>query len=138
MLPGNIPVRMEIASTYFQIDTSGIAPNVDGVVAQFYDNVYIAHDVLAGRYFNGDNVFITYSDGQQIEYGAVEMFVLQAITQPDGSTIYSDGIRAYTSDDLYTEIYPRGDIILITCYTYNNQPGWGRKFIVMKEVSNGK
>lgn len=137
-LPGNLPVNMEIDSTYFVVDNNGKPPDVDGAVARFADNVYIAHDVLAGRYFNGDNIFISYANGQRVEYGAVEMFILQAITQPDGSTLYSDGITTYTSDDLHYKIYPRGDIILITCYTYNNQPGWGRKFIVMKEVINGK
>jgi hypothetical protein len=137
-LPGNLPVRMEIASTYFSIDTSGIVPDKEGAITQFAPGVFLAHNYLSGKYFTGDNVFITYSDGSRIEYGAVEMFVLQALPQTDGSTLYSDGKILYTDADIFLKIFNRGDITLATCYNNGDAISWGRKFIVMKELSNAR
>jgi hypothetical protein len=128
-----LPIRIEIDGVNFTVDDSGIPPNVDGVIAKFVDNVYIAHDLLAGRYFNGDNAIIEYSNGEAIEYRMIETIILQALPQPDGSTNYTDGKYVYTSDDIHLRIFSRG-VVFVTCYTKDGQSGWGRKFIIMEKL----
>lgn len=115
------------------VDESGFAPDVDGVVSRFADNVYIAHDILAGKQFTGKNIILEYSDGKRVEYRAIETIIMQVYDQGDGSMVYKDGDNWYTSDDLYTVVYSRG-VVFVTCYTKYGVAGWGRKFVVMEKV----
>jgi len=55
-LPGNLPVRMEISSTYFSVDTSGIVPDKEGAITQFAPGVFLAHNYLSGKYFTVNTV----------------------------------------------------------------------------------
>lgn len=133
-----LPTSIEIDGRSFAVDTSGNAPVYEGIIGQFVDNVYIAHNGLAGKYFT-DNATITYADGEVIEYREVETIILQAIDPYDPATKYTDGVYIYTSDDIHYRIFSRG-VVFATCYDYNGQIGWGRKFIVMEEleVKNGR
>lgn len=115
------------------VDESGYAPNVNGIVSRFTPNVYIAHDILAGRYFTGENIILEYSDGKRTEYKAIETIIMQTYDQGDGSTTYRDGDNWYTSDDLHREIFSRG-VVFVTCYTKYGIAGWGRKFVIMEEA----
>lgn len=115
------------------VDESGLTPNIDGVVSRFTDNVYIAHSNLAGKYFTGDNIILEYSDGKRIEYKSVKTIIMQAYDQGDGSTIYREGNKWYTSNDLHKEIFSRG-VVLATCYEKYGISGWGRKFIFMEKA----
>jgi hypothetical protein len=101
------------------------------------DGVFIAHNTLAGKYFT-DRATIHYADGQVKEYQAIETIILQAIDPYDPATKYTDGVYVYTSDDIHYRIFTKGDATFATCYDFNGQVGWGRKFIVMKEVINGR
>jgi hypothetical protein len=127
-----LPTNIEIDGQIFAVDTSGNAPVYEGIIGRFIDNVYIAHNGLAGKYFS-DNATITYTNGEVIEYREVETIILQAIDPYDPATKYTDGIYVYTSDDIHYRIFSRG-VVFATCYDYNGQIGWGRKFIVMKEL----
>jgi hypothetical protein len=135
---GSIPVSIEIDGQVFSVDMSGDAPVYDGIIGRFIDNVYIAHNSLAGRYFT-DNAVITYSNGEAKEYHAIETIILQAIDPYDPATKYTDGTYVYTSDDIHYRIFSRG-VVFATCYDKDGQIGWGRKFIVMEEleVKNGR
>ena len=128
-----LPISIEIDGQLFAVDTSGNAPVYEGIIGRFVDNVYIAHNGLAGKYFS-DNATITYSNGEVIEYREVETIILQAIDPYDPATKYTDGKYVYTSDDIHLRIFPLGDVIFATCVDKDGQIGWGRKFIIMKEV----
>lgn len=134
----SLPVSIEIDGHSFAVDTSGDAPVYENAIGLFVDNVYIAHNGLAGKYFS-DNAIITYSNGEVIEYREVETIILQAIDPYDVSKGYTDGTYLWTSDDIHYRIFSRG-VVFATCYDYNGQVGWGRKFIVMEEleVENGR
>ena len=128
-----VPETIEIDGHVFAVDLSGEAPVYEGIIGRFVDNVYIAHNGLAGKYFR-DNAIIRYSNGETKEYEAVETIILQAIDPYDPATKYTDGVYVYTSDDIHSRIFTKGDVTFATCYDFNGQVGWGRKFIVMKEV----
>lgn len=119
--------------TVLSVDESGYAPNIDGVVSRFAPNVYIAHDILAGKQFTGKNIILEYSDGKRIEYKSVEIIIMQVYKQGDGSMVYKDGDNWYTSDDLYSVVYSRG-VVFATCYTKYGVAGWGRKFVIMEKA----
>ncbi len=131
------PTMIEIDGIMFTVDHSGIPPVDEYSIAKFVDGVFIAHNTLAGKYFT-DRATIHYADGQVKEYQAIETIILQAIDPYDPATKYTDGTYVYTSDDIHYRIFTKGDVTFATCYDFNGQVGWGRKFIVMKEVLNGR
>lgn len=131
-LPDNTPVSISIDGQVFSVDLSGEAPVYDGIIGRFIDNVYIAHNGLAGKFFT-DNAAITYANGDVKQYRAIDTIILQALDPYDPSTKYTDGKYVYTSDDIHYRIFSRG-VVFATCFNYNGQIGWGRKFIVMEEV----
>jgi hypothetical protein len=135
-LPDNTPTRIEIDGHVFAVDLSGEAPVYEGIIGRFVENVYIAHNGLAGKYFT-DNATITYANGDVKEYREVETIILQALDPYDPATKYTDGTYVYTSDDIHLRIFSRG-VVFATCYDKNGQIGWGRKFIVMEEVINAR
>lgn len=128
-----LPISIEIDGQLFAVDTSGNAPVYEGIIGRFVDDVYIAHNGLAGKYFS-DNATITYSNGEVIEYREVETIILQAIDPYDPATKYTDGVYIYTSDDIHLRIFSRG-VVFATCYDKDGQIGWGRRFVIMKEVT---
>jgi hypothetical protein len=128
-----LPISIEIDGQLFAVDTSGNAPVYEGIIGRFVDNVYIAHNGLAGKYFS-DNATITYSNGEVIEYRETETIILQAIDPYDPATKYTDGKYVYTSDDIHYRIFSRG-VVFATCYDRDGQIGWGRRFVIMKEVT---
>jgi hypothetical protein len=131
-LPGNVPVTIQIDDHVFAVDLSGDAPVYEGIIGRFVENVYIAHNGLAGKYFS-DNAIIQYANGDIKKYRAVDTIILQAIDPYDPATKYTDGTYVYTSDDIHIRIFSRG-VVFATCFDYNGQIGWGRKFIIMEEV----
>ena len=128
------PTLINIDNMYFRVDNSGKVSDDDGIITEFIDNVYVAHNNLAGRYFD-NNVKIRYSNGVVAEYEEVETIVLQALDPFSGSSNYTDGIHLYTSLDIHQQIFSRG-VVFMTCYEKDGNPSWGRKFIIMKSVKN--
>ncbi len=128
------PILININGIDFQVDNTGQVPTDDKTIAKFVDNVYIAHNHLAGQYFD-NNVEITYANGSISEYQESETIILQAIDPYDISKGYTDGERIYTSDDIHYQIFSKG-IVFATCYNKDGQVGWGRKFIIMKPVKD--
>ena len=123
-------INIEINGMLFAVDNGGIPPTTDDAIAEFVDDVYIAHNFLAGKYF-ADSAKIEYVNGEIIEYQEVETIVLQAIDPYDPATKYTDGEYIYTSDDIHFRIFNRG-VVFVTCVDKDNQLSWGRKFIIMK------
>lgn len=126
-----VPSFVETGGYIFDVVTSGEVPTNEFTVLQFVENVYVAHNTLAGKHFS-NTAKIQYSDGTIRSYEVVETIVLQAIDPYDPATKYTDGTYVYTSDDIHYRIFSRG-IVFATCYDKNGQVGWGRKFIIMKE-----
>lgn len=125
-----LPLYIETGEYVFDVVLSGEVPVDEFQILQFVQNVYVAHNTLAGKYFS-NTAKIRYSDGTILEYEATETIILQAINPYDPATKYTDGTYIYTSDDIHHRIFPRGEIIFATCYDKNGQVGWGRKFIIM-------
>jgi hypothetical protein len=128
------PILININGIDFQVDNTGQVPTDDKTIGKFINNVYIAHNFLAGKYFD-NNVEITYANGSILEYEEVETIILQAIDPYSPSTNYTDGIHIYKPDDIHHYVFSKG-IVFLTCYDKDGQPAWGRKFIIMKPVKD--
>jgi hypothetical protein len=129
----NNPVMIEISGIEFDVDTTGVINNEDGVITEFIDNIYMAHNNLAGKYFGGD-AEITYANGSVIEYMVDEIIIMQALDPFSGSTNYTDGVYLYTANDIHRLIFSRG-VVFVTCYQKDDNASWGRKFVIMEEVN---
>ena len=134
--PSIKPRSIEIDGNLFAVTTDGIPPVEEFQITEFVENVFIAHNGLAGKYF-GDYAKITYTNGETLNYYAVEIIILQALDPYDPATKYTDGTYIWTSDDIHHRIFNRG-VVFATCYDYDGQVGWGRKFIVMRSDKTEK
>jgi len=98
-----------------------------------YDSLFIAHNYLAGQYFDdlviGDDILVIYPDYNQ-EYEVTELVRYQAL---DPLNIYTNfrlnkWSKEKTSAELFLELYDTHDgrLILYTCYDGSN----GRLMVV--------
>ncbi len=97
----------------------------------------LAHNYLAGARFallgRGQMIYLVYGNGQMAAYVVTQALQYQAL-QPESP--YSNFIdlsngHAMSASEVFTAVYARpGDVILQTCINANDNPSWGRLFIV--------
>jgi hypothetical protein len=97
----------------------------------------IAHNYLAGKAFAllqpGQEIDLVYGDGHISVYIVSEVLQYQALVAASTSSAFMDitdkSIR--TAADLFGEVYNRsGMLVLQTCIAAENNPSWGRLFII--------
>lgn len=128
----NAPVLIEIGGYDFEVDNTGTIANVDGIITEFEDDVYLAHSNLAGRFF-GNTTRITYANGKAVTYRLSETIIVQALDPTAGETYYTDGVYLYSPTELRERILYRG-VSFMTCYEKDRTASWGRIIFIMEEV----
>jgi hypothetical protein len=98
----------------------------------------LAHNEMIGLDFSeleiGQEIFLILADGSYQAFEVIERHNYQAIT-PD--SVYSqfrsldDPASILTSTQLFLKIYAReGGLILQTCIMHEDNPNWGRYFVI--------
>lgn len=103
----------------------------------------LAHNFLSGNQFfrieEGQEIVLVYGNGSAARYRVTSIRDFQAL---DPENPYSNFIdvtdpegKVLTSADLFSKVYTtRGQAILQTCIDANNDPSWGRRFIIASPV----
>jgi len=107
------------------------------MTAQYGSLGLLAHNYLAGAPFGkikvGDVIDVTYTDGSVKSFKVDELRRYQALTP---SSPYSKFIDLQTnktmsaSDVFYATYGVAGRLVMQTCIFENNDPSWGRLFII--------
>jgi hypothetical protein len=123
-------VRVTIGGVDFAVQQSVQVSDDPGVVVQYLDNVFVAHNDLAGQYFGG-GAEIEYSNGVVNEYHMIETVILQAVDPRNPNTDYIRDGKVYTAADVYAQLYA-GNVVFQTCVERDGDMAWGRKLIIMR------
>jgi hypothetical protein len=103
----------------------------------------LAHNYLSGTMFfdlrAGDDVVIVYGNKTQVRYRITQIERFQALSP---TSVYSDFIDVndpnqtkLTSIELFQRIYTKDNrLVLQTCINANNDPAWGRMFVIEERV----
>lgn len=102
----------------------------------------LAHSDLAGASFavlhKGQKFYLIYGDGQISAFVVSEILQYQALepSSPSSSFVDIENHKILTSSELFTKIYARpGQVILQTCINADNNPTWGRLFVIAEPSS---
>jgi hypothetical protein len=102
----------------------------------------LAHSDLAGGSFallqKGQKFYLIYGDGQISAFLVSEILQYQALepSSPSSSFVDISNHKILTSSELFTKIYARpGQVILQTCINADNNPNWGRLFVIAEPSS---
>jgi hypothetical protein len=123
---------------------AGYVSTQNGAVTQFglasdYGSIGIlAHNYLAGAQFfnitNGSIISLVYGNGH-VEYYKVTVVKQYQALSPN--SVYSQFINLaqpgvkLSSTDLFYQTYGLGNVLVLqTCILANNDPSWGRQFII--------
>ena len=97
----------------------------------------LAHNYLAGQSFAllhpGQELYLIYGDGQVAAYTVSESLQYEA---RESGSLTSDFVDlkdggVLTHKELFMKVYDRpGRVILQTCITLNDDPSWGRLFVI--------
>lgn len=102
----------------------------------------IAHSYLAGKSFvllqPGQEINLVYGDGHTSKFVVAESLRYQALNANSTSSTFMNlnNKRIHTANQLFTEIYNRpGTVIFQTCIEANNNPTWGRLFVIAEPAA---
>ena len=109
--------------------------------ATYYDTIgLLAHNYLAGRYFfqilPGQEIKLIYSDNRTETFTVTQIKKYQALSPNSSSSDFIDLATGeyLTANQLFRKMYTNqsGHIVLQTCINADQNPIWGRLFIVAK------
>ena len=103
----------------------------------------LAHNFLAGQYFfeilPGQEIELLYSDNQTEKFVVTQVKKYQALSPNSPSSDFTDLTTGeyFTASQLFKKIYKKqtGHLVLQTCIYANQNPTWGRLFIIAEPVS---
>jgi len=108
-----------------------------GLATKFGSTGLLAHNYLAGENFSrlekGKEIYLIYGNGQISAFVVAEILKYQAL---EPNSISSDFVDLATGDlltapELFSNVYGRpGQVILQTCISSDDNPSWGRLFII--------
>jgi hypothetical protein len=108
-----------------------------GMTAQYGSLGLLAHNYLAGAPFGklkvGDVIYVTYTDGSAKAFKIDEVRRYQALTpsSPYSKFIDLQSNKTMTASDVFYSTYGvKGRLVMQTCIYENNDPSWGRLFII--------
>lgn len=97
----------------------------------------LAHNNMAGESFallhKGQEFYLIYGDGKISTLVVSEILQYRALepVNPSSSFIDLANQQILTTSELFTKIYARpGQVILQTCINADNNPTWGRLFVI--------
>jgi hypothetical protein len=102
----------------------------------------LAHNYLAGRYFfqvvPGQEIELTYSDNRTSRFVVTQIQQYQAISpnSPSSNFINLNTGKHLTASNLFKEIYTNQTerLVLQTCIYKDQNPTWGRMFIIAEQI----
>jgi hypothetical protein len=102
----------------------------------------LAHADLAGKSFafldKGQEFYLIYGDGHIAAFEVSAILQYQALEpgSPSSSFIDLENNKILTSSELFTKMYARpGQVVLQTCIYDENNPTWGRLFVIAEPSS---
>ena len=114
-----------------------------GLTSQFGSIGLLSHNYLAGESFayleEGQEFYLIYGDGQISTFVVSETLSYQAMepTNVLSSFVDLENDDLLTAKELFSKVYNRrGEVILQTCISSNNDLSWGRLFIIAKPYSH--
>lgn len=109
------------------------------LASKFGSTGLLAHNYLAGRSFSalesGSEFYLVYGNGQISTFTVSEIFRYQALDSNSTSSAFVnlENGNIINHQNLFEEMYNRpGNVILQTCIDAENNPTWGRLFIIAK------
>jgi hypothetical protein len=113
-----------------------------GLASKFGSTGLLAHNYLAGNNFlllkKDQKVYLVYGDGKTSAFVIKEILRYQAL-EPNRTSSDFKGLEngeLLTASKLFSKIYDRpGQVIFQTCITEDNNPAWGRVFIIAEPYS---
>jgi hypothetical protein len=102
----------------------------------------LAHNYLAGQYFSqiiqGQKVSLIYSDNETIRFVVKEIQRYQALTPESPSSDFIDlsSGEYLTASQVFKRTYGSqpGRLILQTCISADQNPSWGRLFVIAEPI----
>jgi len=111
--------------------------------ASYYGTVgLLAHNYLAGRYFfevlPGQEIELVYEDDHKQKFVVTLIQKYQALSpnSPSSDFIDLETGESFTAHQLFRKIYQNqsGNLVLQTCIYADENPTWGRIFIIAEPV----
>ena len=102
----------------------------------------LAHNYLAGQYFfqisPGQNIELIYNDKTTVRFVVTQIQQYRALSQNSSASdfIDLDSGKFLTASQLFRKIYKNqtGHLVLQTCIYADQNPTWGRLFIIAEPV----
>ena len=108
-----------------------------GLPEQFGSTGLLAHNTLAGKDFSrlrpGHVITLAYGDGRTETFIVIERRRFQALKPESTRSLFVDLDQGnlLTASQLFLDVYDRpGNVILQTCIEAEDEPAWGRLFII--------
>ena len=103
----------------------------------------LAHNYLAGRYFfeilPGQEIELVYRDNRTERFVVTQVKKYQALSPNSPSSDFTDLSTGeyFTASQLFKKVYKKqtGHLVLQTCIYADQNPTWGRLFIIAEPIS---
>lgn len=113
-----------------------------GLAARFESTGLLAHNYLAGKAFArlqaGQQIHLVFGDGRVATFVVAEIHHYQALDPASTSSDFLnlDSQETLTYSSLFTRMYSQpGRVVFQTCIEQENDPYWGRLFVVAEPAS---
>jgi hypothetical protein len=114
-----------------------------GLASQFGSTGLLAHNYLAGESFlflkENQKFYLIYGDGQVSAFLVTEILRYKAL-EPTSTSSRFVGLEnndTLLASELFSKVYDRnGDVILQTCIEVDENPLWGRLFVIAEPYSH--
>ena len=108
-----------------------------GLAERFGSTGLLAHNTLAGKYFSvletGQRLILVYGDGRTESFVVRQILHFWALDPEDNQSLFFDLHEGslLTASQLFWKVYAQpGHVILQTCIQADDEPSWGRLFVV--------
>lgn len=110
-----------------------------GLASQVGSTGLLAHNYLTGESFfllkKDQRFHLIYGDGQVLTFVVTEILRYEAL-EPSSTLsrfVSLENNDLLSSSELFAKVYERpGNVILQTCISKDNNPSWGRLFVIAK------
>jgi hypothetical protein len=137
------PVVQQPANNLSYVSTLPGTVTQFGMASKYHSIGLLAHNYLAGDSFSeiepGDFVTLVYGNGSTQAFWVYAIRQYQALSPNDPYSNFrdlKDPTTTLTSTDLFNKTYGLGVLVLQTCIQRDQEPSWGRMFILAQPVNN--
>jgi len=115
-----------------------------GLAARFGSTGLLAHNTLAGRDVSrvkaGQVIYLVYGDGRTESFIVIQTLRFRALDPQDTRSLFFDldQSRFLTASQLFLKVYHHpGRVVLQTCIDAEDEPSWGRLFVIAEPYGTG-